>query len=652
LSSLDSSSFYAPKLISKNSNHIVIEDISGLDKRFLTLEKVLIDTISDITQLKRDSISFIEFDNQLQLNSKLHEIKTSGDERIPAGMIKKLERILIELESEQIETGFSHGDFTPWNMYKDGNKAAVYDWELANSMHSIGFDAFHFIIQNSILIKRDNWRKIKQEIFSILSSNLLNTIGKTSHLNLEKQLTLYLISNTINYLDIYNNQKEWHTQVYWLLNTWNLALSDCLAAKISARELIILDLFDYLNAVEYAALKFPDIEPEKLSTYSDIDLCINKEDEFHLIQFLNSSSFVSHISENKKSFMNQLTIVLLDGEMLSLDLIWKFKRKHLEFLDAKLILNNRIKNKFGVFVPQNHNLAQYVGLFYGLNNTNIPSKYKKYSIELQTTNTFDNLLSSIYDDDKSSFTKLNKAIKTLPSNKGFKGFKNSIRYMKDTLLHMNNNKGMIITFSGVDGAGKSTIIEQIKGELEKKYRKRVVVIRHRPSLLPILSTYTKGKTKAEQDAANRLPRQGENKSSLSSLIRFMYYYADYLFGQFYINFKYKSRGFVVLYDRYYYDFIIDSRRSNIDINESIVKFGYNFVFTPELNFFLYADPEVILKRKQELSEDTINELTKKYSDLFNRFEQRKRKNNYHLINNIDLETTKKHICRLIESKMR
>jgi thymidylate kinase len=652
LSSLDSSNFYAPRLLSKNSNHIVIEDVSGLDKRFSTLEKVLINTITEITALKRDSISFNEFDNQLQLNSKLHKIKTSGDERIPVGIIKKLERILFELESEQIETGFSHGDFTPWNMYKDSHKAAVYDWELANSIHSIGFDAFHFIIQNSILIKRDNWRKIKQEIFSILSSDTLNSIGKTNHLNLEKQLTLYLISNTINYLDIYNNQKEWHTQVYWLLNSWNLALSDCLVSKFSARELIILDLFDYLNAVEYTALKFPDIEPEKLSAYSDIDLCIHSEDEPQIIQFLNSSSLVSHISENKKSFMNQLTIVLLNGETLSLDLIWKFKRKNLEFLDAKLLLKNRIKNNFGVFVPQNHNLAQYIGMFYGLNNTCIPAKYEKYSIELQTANTLDNLLFSIYEGDKSAFTKLFKEIKKLPSNKGIKGFKNSFQYMKDTLLHMNKNKGMTITFSGVDGAGKSTVIEQIKEELEKKYRKRVVVIRHRPSLLPILSTYTKGKTKAEQDAANRLPRQGNNKSSLSSFIRFMYYYADYLFGQFYVNFKYKSRGYIVLYDRYYYDFIIDSRRSNIDINESIVKFGYNFVFTPELNFFLYADPAIILKRKQELSEDTITELTKKYSDLFNHFESKKMGNNYHLINNIDLEGTKKQICSLIESKMR
>lgn len=651
VSTLDSSNFYTPKLINSNLNYIVIEDVSGLDQRYTHLENTLINAIKDITQLKCEIISFKEFDEQLELSTKLNRIKISGDERIPRGIIKKLEKILVTLQSDTVKTGFSHGDFTPWNMYKDANKAAIYDWELANSMHSIGFDAFHFIIQNGILIKRSSWKSISQEINTILTNEVLNQIGNSDNLELSKQLTLYLISNTINYLTIYNQQKEWHTQVYWLLNTWNLALSECLASNQSARELLILDLFDYLNSIQYTALKFPDIEPEKLSEYSDIDVCILKDDETDIIQFLNGSSLVSNISENRKSFMNQLTIVLISGETLSLDLIWKFKRTRYEFIDSIEILKNRVKNDYGVFVPNTYHLARYIGFFYGLNHKEIPLKYKHYSSELQNSTLLDSLLLRIYEDDKSSFSKLTQNVKNMPFNRGFKGINNFIHYMKDSLLQFNKNKGMIITFSGVDGAGKSTIIENIKQELEKKYRKRVVVIRHRPSLLPILSAITKGRVQAEQDAANRLPRQGKNKSSLSSFIRFLYYYSDYLFGQFYVHFKYKSRGFIVLYDRYYYDFIIDSRRSNIEINESLVKFGYKFIFTPELNFFLYADPEIILKRKQELSADTILELTSKYSNLFNQFEQQKKRSNYHLINNIDLENTKKFICSLIESKM-
>ena len=59
-----------------------------------------------------------------------------------------------------------------------------------------------------------------------------------------------------------------------------------------------------------------------------------------------------------------------------------------------------------------------------------------------------------------------------------------------------------------------------------------------------------GKAKAESNTRERLPRQGTNSSGLSSFFRFMYYYIDYILGQFYIYFKYTLRGYTVLYDRY------------------------------------------------------------------------------------------------------
>ena len=128
----------------------------------------------------------------------------------------------------------------------------------------------------------------------------------------------------------------------------------------------------------------------------------------------------------------------------------------------------------------------------------------------------------------------------------------------------------VIGLTGTGGAGKSTVIENIKYKIEKQLRKRVVVLRHRPSLLPILSAYTKGKKAAEQQAASTLPRMGSNSSVLSSLVRFLYYYFDYVIGQFYVYVKYVLRGYVVIYDRYYYDFINDAKRSNIVLPKFIL----------------------------------------------------------------------------------
>ena len=166
----------------------------------------------------------------------------------------------------------------------------------------------------------------------------------------------------------------------------------------------------------------------------------------------------------------------------------------------------------------------------------------------------------------------------------------------------------------------------------------MVVLRHRPSILPIISAWRYGKKNAEQRSVNRLPRQGENKNTLSSYFRFGYYYFDYLLGQIYIWAKYLLRGYIVLYDRYYFDFIIDGKRSNIDIPSGVSKHLYWFVKKPELNFFLYADAETILKRKKELSPSVIEYLTNQYQQLFNEFST-KHKGVYLDIENINRQKT-------------
>jgi thymidylate kinase len=82
------------------------------------------------------------------------------------------------------------------------------------------------------------------------------------------------------------------------------------------------------------------------------------------------------------------------------------------------------------------------------------------------------------------------------------------------------------------------------------------------------------------------------------------------------------RGYVVLYDRYYFDFIHDSRRSNIDLPPSLTSLGYALLIKPRFNFFLYATADEILRRKQELDAATIEQLTRNYLGLFERLGSR------------------------------
>jgi len=363
--------------------------------------------------------------------------------------------------------------------------------------------------------------------------------------------------------------------------------------------MIIGDIFDYLQHREYAAIKFPNGSPENLSEYSDIDLCIKKEDLSGILKYLKQHPLSLQTHVIKKSFMTSIQIFLKNKTLLSIDLVWSIKRKSITMLDASQIIENAYINKYHIKQMELLDMVRYIGLFYGLNDTKIPSKFKAYQQILENRKVaLDKLLYCNYIDNTVRKKELVKCLSSKPENSLINRTLSKFNYYLDTVRQLVFSKGLVITFSGVDGAGKSTIIENVKYEIEKKLRKPVKVLRHRPSLLPILSAWTKGKIKAEQDAAGRLPRKGTNKSFISSFLRFSYYYTDYLFGQFYVYFRYTCRGYVVLYDRYYFDFINDGKRSNIQLSKKIIKAGYNFLLKPDLNFFLYADSETILKRKR------------------------------------------------------
>ncbi len=136
---------------------------------------------------------------------------------------------------------------------------------------------------------------------------------------------------------------------------------------------------------------------------------------------------------------------------------------------------------------------------------------------------------------------------------------------------MKNKQVQIITFSSVDRAGKTKILREFIEQLQKKYNHEVVELRHRPFILHILSTIKYGKKEAEKKTMEVLPRTGSNNSKLSSYIRF-FYLTDYILRQWIVFMKHSLRGEIVIYDRYYFDFINDARRTNINLDNSLIKF--------------------------------------------------------------------------------
>ena len=416
------------------------------------------------------------------------------------------------------------------------------------------------------------------------------------------------------------------------------------------RKSFIQKLFAHLEGKDYMLLKFIENDISEIEESSDLDIFWNDKNQDQIEAFAKRESSVIKVVNQSQSFMKQLYIFFDDGSFLQIDCLYKLIRKDRVYLSNDyLVTQKEVKN--GINTYSDFCLLEHVVLFNQLNNSGVPQKYIQYFNQLHLLKS-KSILDRFNEKYQTSISDLNDLIifqkelykkliaytSKLKNNRFLSKQINRFKYLLDSVFNMKRRRGFLISFSGVDGAGKSTILEATRRLLSEKFRKKSVVIRHRPSLLPILSSFIYGKDQAENRAATRLPRQGKNSSKLNSLLRFTYYYADYIFGRGYVFFKYQLRNYIVLYDRYYFDFIIDSKRTNLELDQGLSKWLYRFVQKPKVNFFLYAPVEVILARKQELVPEAIETLTDGYQNLFSELEK-EYDQNYLSIENIDKEKT-------------
>ncbi len=413
-----------------------------------------------------------------------------------------LQDLINSVDTKEIAT-FStmHGDFTPWNMYVENDQICLYDWELSKSDMPLYLDIFHFVMQTNTLLTRKKYPEIKKEITDIFEKSELAFIN--SNIDWIDYFKGYLIHNTIYNLQLFEEQEHLHEQAYWLMDTWNEAIQDLkvTSSKKILKEEFTNNLFYFLSTKYYALLKFSERSLKKIPDNSDLDILIDKSDLKTIIKYIQSAPEVQKLNIHNLSFASYLEIFFKDKGFLRIDLIHQFKRKNFEMFDKSEILQNTILTQENIKVPQTKYDFEYCLLFYLLNKSGIPKKYidffstlpeqEKIGIENYIFEKY-NLkydLNNLEQHNSEIENKLFSIIAKTNSNSGINKIKNNINYLFDTLKNTFLQKGLIVTFSGVDGAGKSTIIELAKKNIQKKYRKKLVVLRHRPSVLPILSSF-------------------------------------------------------------------------------------------------------------------------------------------------------------------
>lgn len=594
-----------------------------------------------------------------ELNQDIQVLRFNEAEEISSLAELSHQLVLSINDSQKVLTHFAHGDFTPWNILADKQKLFVYDWELSQAQAPAFYDLFHFHYQKGILVDRSSLVEIRKQIDYAFDFWPIASLVQEFKLKIDLYHKLYLLKSISYFLKIFS-QQSLSTQNNWQLNAWRKALKrEVFKAiqqnKSNCRKRFLLDFNRYLSSYAHAYLKFDYPSLEKLPTKSDLDLAIQKEDFHDILYYIKNYPSVNRYKVVAKSFMYTVEVHFDDASFLSFDFLFKFRRKELSMFNINTLLENSKLSTKGVKVPTVQDDLAYALAFYVLNGSQLPERYQaffklsdemlKHGVLNYINQTFGTAYPTYENMLKNGLSQRALMVTSLRNRSKSSLLKGYYNYLSDSLRSIRFTNGFIVTFSGVDGVGKSTIIKLVKENIEETYRKEVVQLRHRPGLFPILSSVKHGKKKAEEIASVTIPRKGRNKSQLSSILRFAYYFCDYFFGQIYVYFRYVLRGKVVLYDRYYFDFINDAKRSNIEMNPMIAKALYRLVMKPRLNVFLYAEPEVILKRKQELNAQDIKQLNKRYKTLFEEFEKKSLKSTYRAIENNELSLTINNILR-------
>ena len=167
-----------------------------------------------------------------------------------------------------------------------------------------------------------------------------------------------------------------------------------------------------------------------------------------------------------------------------------------------------------------------------------------------------------------------------------------------------------------DGTGKTTFLTQLLNRLAFLYVdapndiKRFHLYHFRPGLFPNLGAVGEKARVMKQDTDFTNPHRAKPAGFLSSLIRITYYWFDYVLGWMYYTRRDVQYDLYTVYDRYSYDLLVDPRRTRLKLPYWVRRCFVACMPHPKINFFLKASPDVIIKRKAEL---THNEITRQVS---------------------------------------
>lgn len=164
---------------------------------------------------------------------------------------------------------------------------------------------------------------------------------------------------------------------------------------------------------------------------------------------------------------------------------------------------------------------------------------------------------------------------------------------------MKKNRAPIIALFGPDGSGKSTVAELIVQRYDE-IGVRLTRMHWRPGFLP----YRKSSCQGDENRFTN-PNATKIRGGIKALLIFLYITFDFIAGYYFLIRPRLRNEVVVIYERYYYDIIIDQKRYGLLVPLSIRTFVNHLIPVPDTIILLDAPGDIIQARKGELERTEI-----------------------------------------------
>lgn len=179
-------------------------------------------------------------------------------------------------------------------------------------------------------------------------------------------------------------------------------------------------------------------------------------------------------------------------------------------------------------------------------------------------------------------------------------------------------KNLIICFIGTDGAGKSTLISEMKKELEKNDLKVKTIYFGWKPFLPTTKLLSFVLKKRKYQIADKMNNKSNNaeksKFSLFQEVMLSYYYVEYL-SRYMFQLKLPlmfAKKKIALVDRYFYDMYAHYGYAS---TSNIFPLLLKLTPKPRITIFLDVDVEIAKQRKPEMDITLLQEHHQRYQQL-------------------------------------